>query len=318
MADPAEDLRRVYERGQRAIIERLLDKSFRGTSTEYERSLLGSIGAILQALHNASRAWVEREIPNAYSNGLSETRGWLEKAGAIPSSGVAPEQPGGVHRRSIETLAHNLYDDLTDALQMVGRRVQDLIRDAGLEATSTGRAAGETVPQIQTRLEDLLAERGITSIEDSAGRQWRPDAYAAMAARTTLTEVQNLSATNELEEVGEDLVQITDHRASCPICAKYEGRVYSITGSDDRYPALRGTAFGVATHTIHPNCRHRLTPYIEEFADNPAADRRLSNRPFEDDRSEAQKRAYDREQARKRRAREARRRKEAAKLEGAA
>lgn len=314
MADPADDLRRIYERGQQAIIERLLHKQFRGNATAYEESLLSGVSAILRALLEASKAWIEREVPGAYSDGLSETRDWLLRAGKGEGSGVPLDQPGGIHRRSIETLAENLYGDLTDALRMVGRRVRDMVRDAGLEATSTGKAAGETVPQIQARLEDLLRERGITGVEDSAGRQWRPDAYAAMAARTTLAEAQNLSAINELEEIGEDLVQITDHRASCPICAKYEGRIYSISGNDDRYPALRGTAFGVATHTIHPNCRHRITPYIEEFDPNAKETRKDSNRPFTDDRSKAQKEAYDREQARKRRAREARKRKEEAAL----
>lgn len=310
MSDPADDLRRIYERGQQAIIERLLAKQFRGTRAAYEQSLLSGVGAILKALLEASKQWIEREIPGAYADGLSETRDWLLRAGKGSGSGVPLDRPGGVHRRSIETLAENLYGDLTDALRLVGRRVRDMVRDAGLEATSTGRAAGETVPQIQARLEDLLRERGITGVEDSAGRQWAPDAYAAMAARTTLAEAQNLSAINELEEVGEDLVQITDHRAPCPICAKYEGRVYSISGDSKSYPALRGTAFGVATHTIHPNCRHRVTPYIEEFDPNVAKTRKDSNRPFTDDRSKAQKEAYDREQSRKRKAREARKRKQ--------
>ncbi len=46
---------------------------------------------------------------------------------------------------------------------------------------------------------------------------------------------------------------------------KYQGRVYSISGNDSRYPALYKTAFKSGYSIIHPNCRHSWSPYHVEL-----------------------------------------------------
>jgi hypothetical protein len=58
-----------------------------------------------------------------------------------------------------------------------------------------------------------------------------------------------------------------------------QGRVYSISGKDKRFPPLN-KAFSGSYANIHPNCRHTLTPYIEAFQD-VEKDMAYSNRPFE-------------------------------------
>ncbi len=45
----------------------------------------------------------------------------------------------------------------------------------------------------------------------------------------------------------------------------YQGRVYSISGNDSRYPALYKTAFKSGYSIIRPNCRHSWSPYHVEL-----------------------------------------------------
>lgn len=52
---------------------------------------------------------------------------------------------------------------------------------------------------------------------------------------------------------------------TCDTCAVYQGRVYSISGNDSRYPALYKTAFKSGYSIIHPNCRHSWSPYHVEL-----------------------------------------------------
>jgi hypothetical protein len=54
--------------------------------------------------------------------------------------------------------------------------------------------------------------------------------------------------------------------------------------------------FSEGYESIHPNCVHRLTPYVPEGDDNVEGTKKFSNRPFEDTRSAADKEAYERQQ----------------------
>lgn len=303
MAQPEDTLIAAYRRAYIMLLENMV--SLRPTMFNEIRDILGGLLSL-------TRQWVQTNIPDYYTRGRERALNSPVTDGTVRQVDPRGNIPEGAHRASIEELAYNLYGDLTDSLEMVGRRIDGELRQAGLESTIAGRLAGETGRKTQRRLADNLKERGITGITDAAGREWRPDAYAGMAARTTLTEAQNLGTINQLADEGADLVRITEHASSCPICAKYEGRVYSISGSNARFPALRGTAFSVAYHTIHPNCRHRLTPYSEKYDPNADSTRRDSNKPFVDDRPEAEKRAYQEGQNRKRKARERKRRREEA------
>lgn len=95
-----------------------------------------------------------------------------------------------------------------------------------------------------------------------------------------------------------DLVIMSAHGASCPDCAKYQGRVFSLTGRDKRFPQIPS---GISLYGgVHPGCGHTFSTYIHEvndpmleytlsFQDNvkPQYKRNIvafSNRPFVDDR----------------------------------
>ena len=62
-------------------------------------------------------------------------------------------------------------------------------------------------------------------------------------------------------------VTIPTHFPTCELCAPYQGRIYSISGKDERFPRLFDTAFAGGYANIHPNCQHVVTPYIEAFAE---------------------------------------------------
>lgn len=95
-----------------------------------------------------------------------------------------------------------------------------------------------------------------------------------------------------------DLVIMSAHGASCPECAKYQGRVFSLSGRSKLFPKIphEVSRYG----GIHVGCGHTFSPYIHGVND-PMLDYTLtlqtnvapkyrknivvfSNRPFIDDR----------------------------------
>lgn len=295
----------IYRAAYLRLLEIIATKEARGRATGFERALLADVNAILLELDRAAKAWAAEVIPRVYT-GSAETvyEAWLA-AGLTPPAFDA--RYAQVHQAAIEALVANFQDQLDDAHRFVGRRIRDQWRRAQLEVVAEKISTGRTVREAKLALQERVAAEGLGAFRDAKGRIWRLDAYAEMVARTTTAEATNAGLLNQLRGMGRDLVQLTQHRSPCPICAPYEGRVYSISGKDKRYPPLSVVpGFDKGYQTLHPNCRHRASPYVEELADDPEGDRIRSNRPFEDRRSEAEKRAYEREQERNRLRRERR------------
>ena len=95
-----------------------------------------------------------------------------------------------------------------------------------------------------------------------------------------------------------DLVIMSPLGASCPECAKYQGRVFSLHGIDKRFPTIPEGFWKYGA--IHLGCSHTFHPFIYGFS-NPDLEYTLSiqkisnpqyttdiiafsNRPFVDDR----------------------------------
>lgn len=297
---------RIYRAAFDELVARLHRAIERGTDTVFLQAQLRDVMQLLAGVDAQALGWIEQQLPAAYRQGQHATLDDLRRAGALPTGMTATFS--GVHRTSVELLAENLYADLTDATRLVGRRVNDVFRQLGLETVARMRATGTLGRQgIRDLREDMIA-RGLTGFVDGAGRQWRLDAYAEMAVRTTVIEAGNLGRVNQLTEAGHDLVKMTEHHPTCPICSVFQGRVYSVSGKDKRFPALYETAFGRGFNIIHPRCQHSTVPWIEHLADDPGGERERSNQPFDvDPRTEKQRDAYEDGQRRKRQLREDRR-----------
>lgn len=101
---------------------------------------------------------------------------------------------------------------------------------------------------------------------------------------------------------------MTTHYPTCEICAPLQGRVYSISGKDKRFPPL-SQAFKNGYHNVHPNCRHSVHAWIEDLQDPEELQQALDDggKPFEDLRPEEEKKLYNEQQSQNRRARDDRR-----------
>lgn len=220
------------------------------------RTVLDRLLALVLADEDDEQAGAEagplwNMIRQAWDEGREAADRDLREIGApvVPELGQAlPE--------AVRVLFAQLGQDLIDAVEFVGRRADDVLRQVVVEQSAEGAITGRRREQTAARIEEELKERGVKAFRDAAGREWTLSRYANMAANATMHEATTAATLNRLVENGIDLVQVSDHNSGCEICGPFEGKVYSITGQTPGYPALEQAP------PFHPHCRHVVSAYV--------------------------------------------------------
>jgi hypothetical protein len=278
------NLIKYYFEAQQNLVKIIAEKKARGNVTDYHKSLLYRIDAEIAKLNIYAAAWVKKNIPLEYRKGVEEVVRSLKDKGL---SGVAGYESFSVlHLSAINVLIQNTMDDLISANQFIGRQARDNIRKATLEVAKSQLLEGSTIKMAQKQLMRTFDEIGINGIQTSNGRYINIASYAEMVSRSTVKEASNRGTMNQAQLLGYDLVKMSNHRTSCKICKQYEGRVYSITGKDTRFPKLT-IPYKPPYANIHPRCRHTISVYVPSLADNFKEDLKYSNRSFQEEPKES-------------------------------
>lgn len=148
----------------------------------------------------------------------------------------------------------------------------------------------------------ILARAGF--VEEAKREKDAIDSYYRAAAKRTDLEITKRTQI-AAADFATDLIIMDAHGSVCSECAKYQGRVYSISGNNRLFPKAPGFFFTLGC--VHEGCGHTFWPYIHGVNDpdlkytlsvhplqNMAYGKDIvtfSNRPFVDDRTEECKRA---------------------------
>lgn len=259
------ELIRVYQQARKNLLAIIFKSETSGSIASYQRALLRQVEEELSNLDITCRKWTQETLEGFYMEGVDNADTYL-KEHDLPITGSFAK----LHTEAINSIVENTLYDLSIANKHVGRKIRDDIRDICLDVIGQKIATGKSVEQAKNMLMDRLLSDGIAYIKDGQKQMqltktWQLDKYAEMVARSTTREATNRGTLNQLEALGYDLVQVSNHNSPCPLCAQYEGKVYSISGDDKRFPPLDDMFDGEFCN-IHPNCQHVVTPYIEEFA----------------------------------------------------
>ncbi len=278
----------LYRQGFLNVLKVLLQKEAKKAKTTwYYKQHLKQIMEILNQLDRDAAQWIQENIPKIYQQNYTQVLAYINKIGMQKDINPSFAQ---IHQRAIDIIAQNMYDNLRQATNYAGRRINDYYRRAALEAEAEKFTVGQTWQEMAKNLEQKLLSKGLTGFKDKLGREWRLDAYAEMVARTTTREIATVATINACQEFDIDLVKISTHYPTCHLCAPIQGKVYSLSGKDKRYPKYGEDGVVIPRH---PNCRHVLMPYVRELDPNAEEVERYSNTSLtEDPRSEEEKQAY--------------------------
>lgn len=280
-AKEMEKLISIYLKAETDIINEIGRLRSMGLVDYHAVAALERVQEILRTMENDAWEYVPKMIEKQFYVRVPEARKILDipetvekhAAGYANAAALTGEQIDIVQR-----LTQQLMGEITDAAMtamatvqsaILGRIEPDVYRRVGLEQVAamqaTGRGVSKTVPEFIK----VLRREGITAFTDKAGRNWSLHTYCSMATRTTSRQAEVAAVLSADPE--HDLYKISSHGTTCKICAPYEGRVYSRSGTDPDFPAL-SDAFGKIDPSgtndlantylnIHPNCLHVLLPW---------------------------------------------------------
>ena len=244
--------------------------------------ILRQVEAVVRRLKNGHRDWAREEIARAYA----------DAAEAISREGFAFEV---VDVRAVEAVAERLVTDLDRAADSIPRDLRNLfvrtqqeaapegllLRQVGrarilglspddlrrriaqtLRDGATARLRGVLPSALRERLRAVAEGRYVPIVgKDGVLRRYGLRFYSETVGRTWSMSAANEAALQMAEEFGTDLVQFPVHLRACPICLPWQGKVFSRSGNHPDFPPI--TAIG-GTLPLHPNCRHRWLPVVEE------------------------------------------------------
>ena len=117
-----------------------------------------------------------------------------------------------------------------------------------------------------------LAQKGIPTFVDKRGREWSPEAYVMMDMRSTLGNTARAAQDARCDQYGINLIEVSSHMGARPLCAAYQGRIFSRDGSKGvttdgaggkiYYTPLSETSYGQPAGLFGINCGHVQYPFV--------------------------------------------------------
>ena len=269
----AQALLELYQSTERRLIQEIVRKRTQGYVDYAELAALRRVRKTIQQMVDKSAKYVPLAIEHEFYKGKEARKGYENAAGLAEGAAErdrVAEQLVDNLMGEVQEMAQTAYQS-TEA-QILGRTAPDAYRQSVLRGAivseTMGRGSLSTVEEVMRNLQAA----GITAFVDKAGREWSLSAYGAMAVRTTVRQAQ-VSAVLTADD--HDLWKIKEIGSTCPLCAVYEGRVYSKSGMNPNYPPL-AAAFGKMDPAgpndlsntflnIHPNCLHSLVKWTEDY-----------------------------------------------------
>lgn len=271
----------IYLKAETDIINEIGRLRSQGLVDYHAVAALERVQEILHKMESDAWEYVPKAIEKQFYVRMPEARKILEvpetaekhARGYLNAANLTSDQMDIVQR-----LTQNLMGELTDAAMTVmatiqsailGRVEPDIYRQVGLEQVAAMQATGRGVSRTVPGFVEQLRREGVTAFIDKAGRHWSLHTYATMVTRTTSRQAEVLSVLSA--DPDHDLYIISSHGTTCALCAPYEGRVYSKSGTNSDFPPL-AYAFGKVDPlgpdtlantwlNIHPNCLHVLLPW---------------------------------------------------------
>lgn len=123
-----------------------------------------------------------------------------------------------------------------------------------------------------------VAQTGLTTISYPTGHV---DQLDVAMRRTVLTGVSQTTGEMQIErmnEMGADLVQVSAHIGARPSHQVWQGKIFSRSGRDRRYPDfVSETGYGTGAGLMGWNCRHSFYPFFDGLSKNAYKKRDLES-----------------------------------------
>lgn len=259
------ELRKIYQQTGEHLKTQVLSADLSDFQKFRANELLKQIEAEIAALNAVAYKYSKDGIPKSYQRGMDIAGAQLSELDIPHSLNIG----NVIHRSSVQAIADQMALDLIQANGTIETGLKQYIRKTQQTAVterlinrkiSQGLIAGEARRQTSDRLaQELKKNIAEGALVKAGSRNYAPETYAELVARTRTREAVTQGAINSGVEYDIELFQVSVHEGACPVCLQYQGRVYSITGNNPDFPRLNQKP------PYHPHCRHVLAPVTEGF-----------------------------------------------------
>ncbi len=265
------ELSRYYEIMGNKILVELLRLDPLTFSKTVAISVQKNIEELVNKMNRRVIQWTDKTMPESYRDAAEITKTKLNALEAVKDEDYDTK----IHAKTVKDQEESTEKDLIKAnlsinaniaiyVYLVKQAHDDILQiqafDKGDEKIFTellrktaaeGGSRGDLQRLIRIHLNRELYEKKFIKI---GSRNYDMTKYAKMVARTTIRDVQSKAVENMCNQFNNDLVEISDHGTTTPICIPFEGNTYSINGKTKGYETLsRWPPF-------HPNCEHFASP----------------------------------------------------------
>lgn len=282
----------------RGLVQSLEDGNI---SERRRQQLLQQVDAIVEELTSKAGQGLANLIGSEYRNGAAVAVEQMTAAG-IASEVINDSLKVFVHQRAAQAISDEGFYSILEASEHMSldakRRIENAISLANerslLQGGSRRQATKDAIAQVNSQ--------GITGMVAKNGAKIPADKYMAGVVQYHQRKAHVTGTEQMAVQNSQDLVYINSVGITCTLCAKYQGRVYSISGADKRFPKLE------LRPPYHSHCVHSISVWVEEYTSAEEVEQAIkdSNREFKDDRTEANIKRYNELQLEKSRKNETR------------
>ena len=184
---------------------------------------------------------IEEAIRQAYELGESEQE--IEILKAIQEefkaykTGIGTNAMQGaffkINEDKLNALVKATIEDMTRAENAILRMADDVYRQTIFKSQMFFNSGASTLwKAVDMATKDFLSA-GINCVEYKNGARVNIASYSEMALRTANKRANLMGSANKREEWGIHTVKVSSHNSACPMCIKWQGKVYI----DDVYGA---------------------------------------------------------------------------------
>ena len=223
-------------------------------------------------------------ITAAAMSEIAYTDAAFQRAAADGIKGIAVEVPAEV--TAFKVMKHfkkQAHHDLNLVNTVMGYETKKVYRKAVNEVYNAvhhelGRGTASVImgqESLQSAVRSTIrrmSREGIPAFVDAAGREWSPEAYVTMDLRTTAMNTARQAQFDRCDDYGIDLIEVSSHMGARPLCAPYQGRIYSRGGASGEtkdgagrtiyYSPLSQTSYGEPAGLFGINCGHQCYPFV--------------------------------------------------------
>lgn len=281
------------------IMQSALDQAINGnpTNSELDR-LLGVVNVQYDQIQMTLETFTTQIMPGAYTSGSDAARYALKKIGALQHTYVRDMKAVGIltrdmnrdFTRAIENGRESIgtyfkfskqgrltESEISEAVRKgimdkgtgyeAKKRLREAIKERGTQIFDEASLNKYIKKKVLQGYEEKLLNGQVMQIINKNGKvmNFRVNTYSDLVSRTRFGDAQVQGTIDTTLQNGIKLFKVTKHNTKSEICLPHEGQILTADKKDKRYAYIDGHGeHGELNRPLyHPNCMHRIMPYVE-------------------------------------------------------